>query len=54
MFFYVTWIGCGIAGFGDKEIAPLFAEAIESSNQSAAMMSLSRPLKSITRLGLGE
>ena len=27
LFFYVTRIGCGIAGFRDKEIAPLFAEA---------------------------
>ena len=26
-FFYVTRIGCGIAGFRDKEIAPLFKEA---------------------------
>ena len=24
---YVTRIGCGIAGFRDREIAPLFAEA---------------------------
>ena len=27
LFFYVTRIGCGIAGFRDGEIAPLFAEA---------------------------
>ena len=27
LFFYVTRIGCGIAGFRDAEIAPLFAEA---------------------------
>ena len=27
LFFYVTRIGCGIAGFRDEEIAPLFAEA---------------------------
>ena len=27
MFFYVTRIGCGIAGFRDEEIAPLFKEA---------------------------
>jgi len=27
LFFYVTRIGCGIAGFRDKEIAPLFHEA---------------------------
>ncbi len=27
LFFYVTRIGCGIAGFLDKEIAPLFKEA---------------------------
>lgn len=26
--FYVTRIGCGIAGFTDKEIAPLFREAL--------------------------
>ena len=27
LFFYVTRIGCGIAGFADAEIAPLFATA---------------------------
>lgn len=27
LFFYVTRIGCGIAGFRDREIAPLFADA---------------------------
>jgi hypothetical protein len=27
LFFYVTRIGCGIAGFRDEEIAPLFLEA---------------------------
>ena len=27
LFFYVTRIGCGIAGFADSEIAPLFAAA---------------------------
>lgn len=26
--FYVTRIGCGIAGFTDEEIAPLFADAL--------------------------
>ena len=26
--FYVTRIGCGIAGFTDEEIAPLFADAV--------------------------
>ena len=31
-FFYVTRIGCGIAGFRDKEIAPLFAAAREVEN----------------------
>ncbi len=31
-FFYVTRVGCGIAGFRDKEIAPLFAEAIDIVN----------------------
>lgn len=30
--FYVTRIGCGIAGFTDKEIAPLFADALELYN----------------------
>lgn len=30
--FYVTRIGCGIAGFTDEEIAPLFAEALELYN----------------------
>lgn len=32
LFFYVTRIGCGIAGFQDREIAPLFAEAMEIQN----------------------
>jgi hypothetical protein len=31
-FFYVTRIGCGIAGFRDEEIAPLFREALELVN----------------------
>ena len=30
--FYVTRIGCGIAGFKDNEIAPLFADAISVPN----------------------
>lgn len=30
--FYVTRIGCGIAGFKDEEIAPLFDEALELYN----------------------
>ncbi|MBR5688227.1 MAG: hypothetical protein IKX36_09760 [Prevotella sp.] len=32
LFFYVTRIGCGIAGFRDQEIAPLFVEAIGLPN----------------------
>ena len=32
LFFFVTRIGCGIAGFWDKEIAPLFAEAMNVPN----------------------
>ncbi len=32
LFFYVTRIGCGIAGFRDKDIAPLFHDAIEVEN----------------------
>ena len=32
MIFLVTRIGCGIAGFTDKEIAPLFAGSINISN----------------------
>ena len=32
LFFYVTRIGCGIAGFRDEEIAPLFANALSLSN----------------------
>ena len=32
LFFFVTRIGCGIAGFRDKEIAPLFAEALGLEN----------------------
>ena len=30
--FYVTRIGCGIAGFADDEIAPLFRAAIDIEN----------------------
>lgn len=30
--FYVTRIGCGIAGFKDSEIAPLFSEALDLYN----------------------
>ena len=32
LFFYVTRIGCGIAGFRDREIAPLFMDAISIEN----------------------
>lgn len=32
LFFYVTRIGCGIAGFKDSDIAPLFKNAIGISN----------------------
>lgn len=32
LFFYVTRIGCGIAGFREKEIAPLFEEAKSLEN----------------------
>ena len=32
LFFYVTRIGCGIAGFRDSEIAPLFTAAREVEN----------------------
>ena len=31
-FFYVTRIGCGIAGFKDEQIAPLFKNALELEN----------------------
>lgn len=30
--FLVTRIGCGIAGFNDREIAPLFSDAIDCEN----------------------
>ena len=30
--FFVTRIGCGIAGFTDEQIAPLFAEALKLYN----------------------
>lgn len=30
--FYVTRVGCGIAGFRDEDIAPLFREALSLSN----------------------
>lgn len=32
MFFYVTRIGCGIAGFRDGQIAPLFQRALHLAN----------------------
>ena len=32
LFFYVTRIGCGIAGFEDSEIAPLFKAAVDVEN----------------------
>ena len=32
LFFYVTRIGCGIAGFKDGDIAPLFANALAEDN----------------------
>ena len=32
LFFYVTRIGCGIAGFKDRDIAPLFKDAMSISN----------------------
>ena len=32
LFFYVTRIGCGIAGFEDREIAPLFKDALDLEN----------------------
>ena len=32
LFFYVTRIGCGIAGFRDRDIAPLFREAAGLEN----------------------
>lgn len=32
--FLVTRIGCGIAGFSDEEIAPLFREALDLANVS--------------------
>lgn len=32
LIFYVTKIGCGIAGFKEEEIAPLFKDAISASN----------------------
>ncbi len=30
--FYITRVGCGIAGFTDEEIAPLFADAMDLYN----------------------
>ena len=32
LYFYVTRIGCGIAGFRDEEIAPLFRDAVRVPN----------------------
>ena len=31
-FFYVTRVGCGIAGFNDRQIAPLFKKALNLKN----------------------
>ena len=31
-YFYVTRIGCGIAGFRDEDIAPLFVDALNVAN----------------------
>lgn len=31
-FFYVTRIGCGIAGFKEEEMAPLFQKAVKLNN----------------------
>ena len=44
--FLVTRIGCGIAGFTDKEIAPLFAAAVRVDN-------ISLPLSFWEVLGFG-
>lgn len=32
LFFYVTRIGCGIAGFKDSDMAPLFKDAMDVQN----------------------
>lgn len=32
LYFYVTKIGCGIAGFKEEEIAPLFCQALKVEN----------------------
>ena len=32
LYFYVTRIGCGIAGFRDEDIAPLFKDALSLAN----------------------
>lgn len=32
LYFYVTRIGCGIAGFSDEQIAPLFRNALSLPN----------------------
>lgn len=32
LYFYVTRIGCGIAGFVDEDIAPLFRDALPLAN----------------------
>ena len=32
LYFYVTRIGCGIAGFVDEDIAPLFKDALSLDN----------------------
>lgn len=34
LYFYVTRIGCGIAGFRDEDIAPMFADALTLDNVS--------------------
>lgn len=49
MKFLVTRIGCGIAGFKDEEMAPLFRKAVPVSNiYHIATMPLSVPRKILT------
>ena len=42
--FYVTRIGCGIAGFKDEDIAPLFVDCLVHLLRSPSVCSTSPPL----------
>jgi len=58
LFFYVTRIGCGIAGFKDEDIAPLFAKALDIANicLPKSFVDILKPVvpKELTTIMLGQ